>query len=121
MLRIKHWQDAVNAVLGVWLMASPWLLGFQADRTPVSNAFLVGALLLAAALGAILLPRAWEEWAEGILGLWMIASPWLLGFSGHGVAASSAVVTGLVIVGLAVWTLVTDTQYSAWMHKHPAQ
>jgi hypothetical protein len=87
----------------------------------VSNAFLVGGLLVAAALGAIFLPRAWEEWTEVALGLWTIVSPWVLGFSGNGVARSNAVVIGIVVVALAVWTLATDKDYSAWMHKHGAQ
>jgi hypothetical protein len=29
MKQVKHWQDPVNAVLGVWLIVSPWVLGFS--------------------------------------------------------------------------------------------
>src|SRR5882724_11628663 len=28
MKQMKHWQDPVNAVLGAWLILSPWVLGF---------------------------------------------------------------------------------------------
>ena len=76
MKQLKHWQDAVNAVLGVWLAVSPWALGHSADIVPTSNAVIVGLALLAAALGAILVPRAWEEWTEAVLGLWLLVSPW---------------------------------------------
>ena len=120
MWKIRHWQDAVNAALGVWLMVSPWALGYAADMPAVSNAFLVGALLLAAALGAIFLPRAWEEWSEAALGLWAIVSPWVLGFSSDSLATSCAVVSGVAILALALWTLMTDSEYNSWMHRHPA-
>ena len=100
----KHWQDPANAVLGVWLIFSPLILGFQSDLTAVSNAVLVGILLLAAAIGAIFVPRAWEEWTETALGLWLAISPWVLGVSAQS-AKASAVVTGLVVLTLALWAL----------------
>ena len=100
----KHWQDTANAVLGVWLIFSPLILGFQSDLTAVSNAVVVGILLLAAALGAIFVPRAWEEWTETALGLWLAISPWVLGVSAQS-AKASAVVTGLVVLTLALWAL----------------
>jgi len=100
----KHWQDPANAVLGVWLIFSPLILGFQSDSTAVINAVAVGALLLATALGAIFVPRAWEEWTESALGLWLAVSPWVLGSSAQS-AKASAVVTGLVVLTLALWAL----------------
>jgi len=117
MLQVKHWQDAVNAVLGVWLVLSPWALGFQGDVTAVTTAVVIGVLLVAAALGALLVPRAWEEWSEGMLGLMMLVSPWVLGYSARATPMHSAVVTGIVIVSLSAWTLATDKDYRAWMRK----
>ena len=70
--------------------------------------------LTAAALGAIFVPRAWEEWTEGVLGLWLIVSPWALGFAALNGARLAAVVTGIAIAVLALWTLFTDKDYSAW-------
>jgi hypothetical protein len=119
MMPLKHWQDAANAVLGAWLVLSPWALGFQGETATLWNAIAVGVLLIAAALGAIFVPRAWEEWTEAVLGLWMIASPWVLGYAGT--ARTSAVVTGIVIAALALWTLATDPDYStAWRHDRTA-
>lgn len=114
MKQLKHWQDPVNALLGVWVLLSPWALGFQDNRTMMLNAVIVGAALVAAALGAIFVPRAWEEWTEGVLGLWLIVSPWGLGFSTHEQGMLNAVVAGLAILVLALWTLMTDKDYSGW-------
>lgn len=114
MEQVKHWQDPVNALLGLWVLLSPWALGFQDERTIMLNAVIVGAALVVVALGAILVPRAWEEWTEGALGLWLIASPWALGFMAQEQARLNAVVAGLAIVVLALWTLLTDKDYSGW-------
>lgn len=114
---LKHWQDAVNAILGVWLLLSPWVLGFVSETMPMANAVVVGLALIAAALGAIFVPRAWEEWTELALGAWLIVSPWLLGFAALEVARLSAVATGVVIAALALWTLATDKDYSAWWRR----
>jgi hypothetical protein len=100
----KHWQDPANGVLGVWLIFSPMILGFQSSTTAMINAVLVGILLLATALGAIFVPRAWEEWTESALGLWLAISPWVLG-GGTQSAKASAVVTGLVVLTLSLWAL----------------
>ena len=115
MKQLKHWQDAVNVVLGAWLALSPWAMGYAADMTPTANALIVGLALIAAALGAILVPRAWEEWSEAALGLWAIVSPWVLGFAGHYDARMVAVATGAVILALALWTLATDKEYGGWL------
>lgn len=113
----KHWQDSANALLGVWLILSPFVLGFQSDLTALANAVLVGVLLLAAALGAIFVPRAWEEWTESGLGLWLTVSPWVLG-STMQAAKASAVVTGLVVLTLALWAL---QDYETDLGQTPAQ
>jgi len=73
MMRLKHWQDAISVVLGAWLVSSPWAIGYAGETMAMANAIVIGLALIAAALGAIFVPRAWEEWTEGVLGLWMIS------------------------------------------------
>jgi hypothetical protein len=115
--RMKHWQDPVNALLGAWLVLSPWAVGFADSTAATANAVLVGALLVAAALGAILVPKAWEEWVEVALGVWLIASPWLLGFAGIQAPMQNAIFSGLAVTILALWVLGTDDEYGGWLHR----
>ena len=115
----KHWQDAVNAVVGAWLLASPWAVGYASDAVATGNAVLVGLALVAGALGAILVPRAWEEWSEAALGAWLVVSPWVLGFAGQTDARMSAVSLGAVVVALALWTLASDKELRSW-RRDPA-
>lgn len=117
---VKHWQDPVNAAIGAALILSPWALGFQAETAAMANAVVIGLALIATALGAIFVPRAWEEWTECALGIWMIVSPWVLGFSAVYNATASAAVAGFAVAVLAIWTLATDRDYNAWWRSRTA-
>jgi hypothetical protein len=50
----KAWEEAINVLLGVALLASPWALSFAAQETPTTNAAIVGVLVGALALWAML-------------------------------------------------------------------
>jgi hypothetical protein len=117
---VKHWQDPVNALVGVLLVAAPWILGFQADTSAMANSVVVGLGLLAFALAAIFLPRAWEAWSEFVLGLWLIASPWVLNFDAVTTARNSMLAAGIVVAALALWVILADKDYSPWWRKRPA-
>lgn len=102
-----QWKDAVNLVLGLWLIVSPWALGFVADRTPAWNAWVVGVIIAVAALAALVAFHKWEEWVEAALGLWLIVSPYLLGFVATQMHATwNQIIVGIVVAALAIWAAV---------------
>ena len=117
MKQVKHWQDPVNALLGAWLVLSPWAMGFASHQPAMVNFVVVGVLLLAAAIGASLVPKAWEEWAGVVLGVWLIASPWVLGFAGLALPMQNALFCGLLVTVLSLWVLGTDDEYGGWLHR----
>jgi hypothetical protein len=117
MTQMKHWQDPVIALLGAWLILSPWAVGFAGSLLPMANFVVVGVLLVAAGVGAILVPKAWEEWVEVALGVWLIASPWLLGFAEMQMPMQNALFTGLAVLVLSLWVLGTDDEYGGWLHR----
>jgi hypothetical protein len=98
-----QWKDAVNLVLGLWLILSPWALHFAAVRAPLWNASAVGLIIAVAALAALISFQRWEEWIEAALGLWLIVSPYLLGFTAQMNATVNQVIVGLIVAALAVW------------------
>lgn len=100
----KHWQDFGNIVLGLWLACSPLVLDFGSELAATVNTVGVGILLLATALGAVFVPRLWEDWTEAGLGAWLAVSPWIFSF-GSQVAAANAVVTGTAAIILALWAI----------------
>jgi hypothetical protein len=113
-MKIKHWQDPVNLVIGLWMIAAPWLLAFQAETRPMWNAVILGVVIAAVALYAMFHVFAWQEWANAVFGAWLVVSPWVLGFSGLYAAMLNAVVAGAVVLALAVWALATDKDIGGW-------
>ena len=112
MNRLKHWQDVVNMVIGVWLVVSAWALGLEADRVMTANFVIVGLALVALTLGAIFVPKAWEEWSEFALGIWLIMSPWVLSFNIHLDATRNAVACGAAVALLSIWSLLTYEDFA---------
>jgi hypothetical protein len=117
MTHMKHWQDPVNALLGAWLVVSPWVLGFQDVAAASTSTVTTGVLLVAFSLGAISAPQAWEEWGDVGLGLLLMVTPWLLGFAAVQPALQNALFTGLLVVVLSLWVLGTDDDYGGWLHR----
>ncbi len=44
-LPARRWQDRVILLLGLWLFASPWAMGYPSDSPPAVNAFVAGAIM----------------------------------------------------------------------------
>lgn len=42
-LSVKHWQDPVNLILGLWLIASPWILMFRSETYAMWSAVGLGS------------------------------------------------------------------------------
>jgi hypothetical protein len=67
--------DVANLLLGSSLFFSPWLFGLSAGAQTT-----IGLLIAVLAVAALAAFAVWEEWLSLIAGLWLIGSPWLLGF-----------------------------------------
>lgn len=113
-MKVKHWQDPVNLVLGLWLVAAPWIFQFSGEAAATWNAVAVGIVIAAIALFALFSVQAWQEWANAALGLWLVASPWVLGFVGVAAALWNAVIVGVAVALLALWALGTDRDIGGW-------
>jgi hypothetical protein len=105
----RRWVDWVNVILGVWMIASPWLLTVAAGAEPTAwNSWSIGAGIVALAFLAMYKPAVWGDTAGIILGAWLMASPWLLGFNSAPAAATNAVVIGALVIGYALWAMRID-------------
>jgi hypothetical protein len=93
--------DVVNVVAGIGLAVSPWLAGYAGEAYAAWNAWIVGAAVALLAIGALTMFHQAEEWANLALGLWAIASPWLLGFSAVSGAVAFHVILGVIVAAFA--------------------
>jgi hypothetical protein len=114
----KRWQDWVNAVLGLWMFASPSILGFAAGGSPATRiAWILGLAIVVFAGIAVYMTKAWEEALNIILGVCLLASPWALGYTDEVRPATNATVVGLLMTGLAFWAMLMDTAVQKWWHE----
>jgi hypothetical protein len=87
--------DVANLILGAILFFSPWIFGFDAGRAS-ENAHVAGIVIAVLAIAALAAFAIWEEWLNLIVGLWVMVSPWVLGFQG------TKAMTVSVVIGIAV-------------------
>lgn len=111
--RIKHWQDVVSIVVGLWLIASPWVLGIREPLQAIGDMVVIGVILVAFAVTEMFLPESWEEWSEVVLGAWLVGSPWILEFTNVPLAMRNVIVCGAIVAILGVWVLLTDREFGA--------
>lgn len=115
----KRWQDWGNLIVGAWLFVSPWVLQYPSEMpNAMWNAYVLGAAIVIFSAFAVYLPRAWEEGINVLLGLWMIASPWVLGFASEKNITMHAVIVGILVTILAAWAVMHDKDFEKWRHEH---
>lgn len=95
--------DVYNLFLAAVLFISPWLFKLTNSEGKI-DLWITSAIIVVLSLAAIIAYRDWEEWINVLMGIWLIASPWLLGFP-HTRAMHLSIGFGVVIVLLALLDL----------------
>src|ERR1700744_860750 len=88
--------DVGNLMLGVILFISPWLFRFPAGAQS-QNAYVTGIVIVVLSIAALAAFAVWEEWLNLIVGLWLIVSPWVLGFQESTKATTVCVIVGILV------------------------
>jgi hypothetical protein len=100
----REWVlDLYNLCLGAFLFASPWLFAMPREATRIDT-WMSGLLLVAVSAAAIVAFHEWEEWVRLLIGLWMIAAPFALGFA-HTTAMHINIGIACVVVFLTLLEL----------------
>lgn len=112
-----EWQNWINLILGAGLFIMPWSLD---HKLLVTNAKLInynfwatGLILFFSASLAIKDLKLWEEWVNIILGIWIMLSPWVLGY-----VTESGLMLNSIILGLAISVLAGMTFINVRKHQH---
>jgi SPW repeat-containing protein len=112
-IRIQHWQDAASLLVGVWLVVSPFSLGFAGAAVWITIALGLGVILFA--IEAFVLPSFLEEWGEMLMGMALILAPWTFEYE-QGFATLSSALSGVLVILLAGWELLNDRGFADWWH-----
>jgi hypothetical protein len=102
----------VQMALGVWLIFSPFILGFSGHRAAMWNNIAIGLLCLFLAAGS-----KWEDGGVQALivplGIWLFMSPFVLGFSRASFVLNNIIMAFVVIS----WGLISE----GWRSAMPAK
>ncbi len=112
-MRIQHWQDIASLLVGVWLVMSPFFLGFAGAAMWIT--IVLGICVVLFAVEGFVIPSYLEEWGEILLGAALLAVPWTIGYEASSATVNS-VVCGLLVILFAVWELMTDRDFATWWH-----
>ncbi|UGY93643.1 SPW repeat protein [Streptomyces gobiensis] len=99
--------EVLTLLTGVYLAASPWIVGFNAFPTLAVNNLITGITLavLGFGFGAAYERTYGMSGAAGLIGVWTIIAPWVVA----GNVATTATIINNVILGGLVVILATAT------------
>ena len=123
----RSWEDWFGMLLGALIVVSPWFPlqpandVMDAERgVMILNTFVIGMLVFGLAQLEYVALQRWEEVAEIALGLWLIASPLIFGYSGDDTLRAWHATLGGIVVLLGALQLWQDWRLSDQeLAKHP--
>jgi hypothetical protein len=115
----RTWEDWLGMLLGVLIILSPWFptqTGHEIVDTQRSvvivNTFAVGILVFFLAQLEYVALQRWEEVTAILLALWLIVSPYILGYHGDGLLRFYHSTLGGLVLLLATLQLWQDWELS---------
>jgi hypothetical protein len=115
----RTWEDWLGMLLGVLIILSPWFptqTGHEIVDTQRSvvivNTFAVGILVFFLAQLEYVALQRWEEVTAILLALWLIVSPYILGYHGDGLLRFNHSTLGGLVLLLATLQLWQDWELS---------
>jgi hypothetical protein len=96
------------------VFVSPWLFAYANENARL-DLWASGAAIAAISIAAVIAFSDWEEWLNFLLGFWLIASPWVLGFA-HTRAMHVSIGLGVMvafIAALELWLVNYEPQYGS--------
>jgi len=105
--------SGLDVLAGIWLLISPFVLAFSRDLNgAITNNVVLGIVIGLLALYRFFNPSAnniWVSWLNALLGVWVLISPWVVGFNRSNAAMTNNVIVGIIVIILSVWSALAST------------
>ena len=115
----RTWEDWCGMLLGLLIILSPWFPAqtsydvVEGERSiMILNTFTIGIIVLGLAQLEYVALQRWQEVAEILLGLWLIASPAIFGYANDNMMLLWHSVLGVLVVLLGALQLWQDWELS---------
>lgn len=106
----RRWQDQLILLLGLWLLVSPFVLGYEASSAIAINAYLCGVAMALLAAFDLYKTYVWAVALNLLIGVWVAVSPWAAIVAERGAMMTNSVIVGVAVVILGLWELQTDPE-----------
>lgn len=109
----QAWFDRIMVLLGLWVAMSPLFLSYPGGLLGAAalNAYLVGLAVAALSVFVVVRGGLWPDWGNLLLALWLIAAPWLLGYTENGFASWIHTIAGVLIGTNALFAILLKTRH----------
>lgn len=109
--------SVLNIIAGIYLLLSPFILSYSNLTNVARNDIVVGFLvLILAIIGAANRGARWIRWLTALFGIWLLFSPFLIGYGVARVLWNHIILGILIIVFSATRTSTVPRQ-----RQQPAQ
>ena len=91
---------SISLIAGIWLVLSAFVMSLGLT----SNVFIIGVLLVIFSLIELYSMEStmWVSWVNGVLGLWLLISPFFIMDMTRG-EIWNVVILGIIVLGVAIW------------------
>ena len=100
--------SGLNIIAGIRMIIAPFALAYSDSAMALANDISVGAAVLVLAMvrsmGAFRMRWAWISVTNALIGGWLIAAPFVLGYSNIEAAVWNDVALGILIALFALWS-----------------
>jgi len=101
------WATVVTALIGIWFIIAPWVLGFVSHSATMVTSIIGGAILLvlggSATFYGIAFRESWLHVLNAAVGVWFAIAPWVLSESSRTGTLWTSLLGGLTVVILSTW------------------
>jgi ABC-type transport system involved in cytochrome c biogenesis permease subunit len=109
----RTWEDWCGMLLGALIVVSPWFPIYEepataGDQTLILNAVAIGFIVFGLSQLEYVALQRWQEVITLLAGLWLVVSPYVLGYSGAGFLRVYHTGLGAAVVLLGVLQLWQD-------------
>ena len=107
------WRHWLNAIIGGWFIAAPWVIGVTHLNTATWVSVVVGTVQVVAAVwGATTMTvpswRSWPDWVTTGTGFWFLVHPFLGHFEDW--QYYGTIVPALATMALSLWILMAHSR-----------
>lgn len=98
--------SGLNVLLGIWLIISPFVIGYVFHHSALWNTIAVGILVLWFSATRALNPVRWLglSWLNCLLAIWLIISPFVLGYWPLSAALWNDIACGIFLGVVTLWS-----------------